>query len=218
MTTEPVFPPSDDKLGQILETAQRRFGLYGYEKTTMQEIAGDLGISKPLLYYYFADKSKLFRAVVEKEQEEFLRVMDQRVHEQESPADMMFEFISVRIHYFRKFINLTKLRMDTFHSIKPIVHELHEEIKAKEVQLVREIIERGISQNQFDVDAPEATTFLFLDILQMLRWKLLHKRELLTLTEEDESQMRCMMNQFAKIFIRGISHPAAQPMSLSKSL
>src|ERR1700749_4271897 len=56
----------DIKREKILEPSHQRFLHYGYSKTTMNEIAGDLSMSKALLYYYFPDKSELYVAVMRK--------------------------------------------------------------------------------------------------------------------------------------------------------
>jgi AcrR family transcriptional regulator len=50
---------------RILETARKMFRENGYRQTTMDEIAGKLGISKAALYTYFRDKEELFRAAYE---------------------------------------------------------------------------------------------------------------------------------------------------------
>ncbi len=63
----------------ILEAAQKRFGMYGIEKTSMREIADDLKLSKASLYYYFPDKESLYRAVIEKEQGEFIERIRERM-------------------------------------------------------------------------------------------------------------------------------------------
>ena len=63
------------KLETILEAAGKRIATHGFEKTTMQEIATDLEISKAALYYYFPDKESLFSAVVEREMEEFFSLV-----------------------------------------------------------------------------------------------------------------------------------------------
>ena len=60
-----------EKKEAIIKVAQEQFGLYGYKKTSMMEIADALGMSKGLLYYYFPDKEHLYTAVVEKEFMEF---------------------------------------------------------------------------------------------------------------------------------------------------
>lgn len=53
----------DSKVVIILEAARKRFAHFGISKTTMNEIAADIGMSKASLYYYFPDKEKLFVAL-----------------------------------------------------------------------------------------------------------------------------------------------------------
>jgi len=50
---------------RILEKALEKFKTLGYAKTTMDEIAAELGMSKKTLYKYFATKLDLIEAVVE---------------------------------------------------------------------------------------------------------------------------------------------------------
>ena len=57
---------ADRKREVILEKAILRFSHFGIQKTTMNEIADDLSMSKPSMYYYFPDKSALILAVVER--------------------------------------------------------------------------------------------------------------------------------------------------------
>ena len=42
----------DSKKNQIISAAVKRFGHFGYAKTTMNELADDLVITKANLYYY----------------------------------------------------------------------------------------------------------------------------------------------------------------------
>jgi AcrR family transcriptional regulator len=56
----------DKKKTLIIEAAQKRFSHFGVGKTTMNEIADDLSISKASLYYYFPDKLNLYAAVLQK--------------------------------------------------------------------------------------------------------------------------------------------------------
>src|ERR1700749_872920 len=62
----------DIKREKILEAAYQQFLHYGYSKTTMNEIAGALSMSKALLYYYFPDKSQLYIAVTRKLANEYI--------------------------------------------------------------------------------------------------------------------------------------------------
>lgn len=49
---------------EIIEVALKRFMHYGFSKTTMNEIADDLRITKANLYYYYPDKSALITDVI----------------------------------------------------------------------------------------------------------------------------------------------------------
>lgn len=55
----------DQKRESIIKAARKRFIHFGVDKTTMNEIADDLSISKASLYYYFPDKLNLYAAVLQ---------------------------------------------------------------------------------------------------------------------------------------------------------
>ena len=54
----------DKRKEEIVEVALKRFCHYGFSKTTMNEIAEDLHITKANLYYYYQDKAALIRDVI----------------------------------------------------------------------------------------------------------------------------------------------------------
>lgn len=54
----------DKRKEEIVEVALKRFCHYGFSKTTMNEIAEDLHISKANLYYYYQDKPALIKDVI----------------------------------------------------------------------------------------------------------------------------------------------------------
>src|ERR1700732_3909874 len=55
------------KRRQILDGARKVFLDLGFDGASMGEIARAAGVSKGTLYVYFADKSRLFEAIVEEE-------------------------------------------------------------------------------------------------------------------------------------------------------
>jgi len=59
-----VPKPSDTKQ-RILDTARELFLRQGVQKTTLQEIADQLGITKPALYYHFASREELVRSIMQ---------------------------------------------------------------------------------------------------------------------------------------------------------
>jgi AcrR family transcriptional regulator len=55
------------KRRQILDGAKKVFMDFGFDGASMGEIARAAGVSKGTLYVYFADKNRLFEAIVEEE-------------------------------------------------------------------------------------------------------------------------------------------------------
>lgn len=54
----------ENRKDQIIEVALKRFAHFGFHKTTMNEIADDLRITKANLYYYYPDKPSLILDVL----------------------------------------------------------------------------------------------------------------------------------------------------------
>ncbi len=62
---------------QILDAALAVFARHGYHKATIKQIAREAGLKSPaLIYWYFPNKSELFRAVVQRLATLFTRLTD----------------------------------------------------------------------------------------------------------------------------------------------
>lgn len=142
--TEAVTEKSNRVL-LIVDVAQKRFGLYGVEKTSMREIADDLKLSKASLYYYFPDKESLYRAVVEKEQVEFILKISERILRIQEPDQLLREYANSRLSYFRTLLNLSRLRFENYSNLKPVFRETIQLFKEKEKEIIIKIFEKGIS-------------------------------------------------------------------------
>src|SRR5882762_2958052 len=62
-----VAEEDSSKRRQILDGARKVFMDLGFDGASMGEIARSAGVSKGTLYVYFADKNRLFEAIVEEE-------------------------------------------------------------------------------------------------------------------------------------------------------
>src|SRR6201994_2123870 len=62
-----VHDEESSKRRQILDGARKVFLDLGFDGASMGEIARSAGVSKGTLYVYFADKNRLFEAIVEQE-------------------------------------------------------------------------------------------------------------------------------------------------------
>ena len=159
----------NEKLDAIVNAAQKRFGHYGLCKTTMNEIASDIGMGKASLYYYFPDKEKLFEAVVIKEQNEFLAEVNKMIKPGVKAPLLLKQYVTKRMVYFQRFLNLALLKSESISNPKPVICRMCNDFRAKEVELIQSIIQIGISNKEFrKVNSLEYADF-FTTVMQGIR-------------------------------------------------
>ncbi|MCX6255596.1 MAG: TetR/AcrR family transcriptional regulator [Bacteroidia bacterium] len=193
-----------NKAQLIAETAQKRFGLYGVEKTSMQEIADDLKLSKASLYYYFPDKESLYKAVIEKEQNEFIAIIHEKTLNIQEPERLLREYINTRLSYFRKLLNLSRLRLEAYSDLKPIFRETLSLFREKEKEIIIEIFEKGINNGTFFIKDTDQTASLFLDLLKGLRISAVNDKKSLFIEKEEYDRLLENTIAFTDIFIKGL--------------
>ena len=194
----------EDKVSVIIETAQRRFALYGAEKTTMREIAGDLKMTKGSLYYYFPDKENLYRAVIEKEQDEFIRVLEEELSNIKDPSEGIYRYVNHRLSYFRTMVNLGRMRAESYTEYKPLIAHSMARFREREKQLITGLLDSGNLSGMFDIRNTGETASLFLDLLKGLRSAVFAHKELIVIDDEEFMVMAGKAEQFTGIFIKGI--------------
>jgi AcrR family transcriptional regulator len=63
----------DQRRALIVESAGRLFGEHGYDGTRLDRVAADAGVTKPVLYRHFADKTALYLALLERHRDDLGR-------------------------------------------------------------------------------------------------------------------------------------------------
>ena len=61
---DPAREPEKEKQQRVLTAAKAVFLRYGFRRVTMQDIADEVGISRPALYLVFPNKEEVFKAAV----------------------------------------------------------------------------------------------------------------------------------------------------------
>lgn len=206
MNTTKSGSDKSEKVQMIIEVAQKRFGLYGLEKTSMREIADDLNLSKASLYYYFPDKENLYKAVVEKEQTEFIAKISKRIFSIQEPEQLLLEYANARLSYFRTLLNLRRLRLEAYSGLKPVFMETIQIFKEKEKEIIKRIFEKGISSGIFFVSDTDQTATLYLDLLKGLRTTLVNEKKTLFIEQEEFDLLLEKTIAFTNFFIKGLKY------------
>lgn len=106
-------PASRDTRRDILRAALKRFAHGGYAATSVQQIVSDVQVSKPTLYYYFADKSALFEALVHEAHDERYRLMREAAARAKDARGQLVEILNVLFEYFTGHRELMRISLAT---------------------------------------------------------------------------------------------------------
>lgn len=206
MNTQTHSSDNPEKINLIVDAAQKRFGAFGLMKTTMQEIATDLSMSKGLLYYYFPDKEHLYKAVVEKEQNEFIKTFNKKAEKISNPEEVLKEYVNIRLSYFKSLINLNRLSFDASASINNVLGDIWVEFRTKEIQIVKKIFAQGVEDEIFNISNIDETTSLFVDLLKGLRFIEIHQKRIFYIDEDEYKMLAKKSKAFTEIFINGLKY------------
>lgn len=95
-----MHPTRKNRREQIFDVGARLFAEKGYERTSLQEVADALGVTKPALYYYYSSKEELLFEVMS-------FCIDRVTHDLEeisvspgTPSQRLAEFIQRYVHFF----------------------------------------------------------------------------------------------------------------------
>jgi AcrR family transcriptional regulator len=194
----------EDKVEIIITTAQKRFGLYGVEKTSMQEIANDLGMSKASLYYYFPDKESLYKSVISREHKEFLRKLNEDLRNITDPAECLMKYSLARISYFRKLTSLSRLRLTSYDELKPVIADMLKSYREEEKQIVIQILEKGISKKLFKIDDTYKTATVLLDILRGQNRLILSSKDPMVFNDAEYNLLYEKVKDIVEVFIKSL--------------
>jgi TetR/AcrR family transcriptional repressor of mexJK operon len=156
------------------------------------------------LYYYFPDKESLYKAVVEKEQTEFIEKISERISSIHEPEQLLLEYANTRLSYFRTLLNLSRLRLEAYSGLKPVFMESIQIFKEKEKEIIKKILKKGISSGIFFISDADQTATLFLDLLKGLRTTLFNEKETLFIEQEEYDLLLQKTIAFTNFFIRGL--------------
>ncbi len=198
---------NDRKRELIIESAMKRFSRFGVQKTTMNEIADDMAVTQPSLYYYFPDKTSLIVAVVEKILNDYFKELESSVKGIISLKEFFYKVIESRRAFVERYfmLHLTDSPTDTVvrESCGPILSNSRE----KEASIVADFIKESIKRGEISSVDPKKTSSLYLDSMTGLSMWIISRSEKKILPESGQFEMVVnRQRELAEIFFRGLKH------------
>lgn len=132
---------------EILLGARDLFERFGFKKTTMEDIARQIGKSKSALYYYYKTKEEIFEAFILNEIETAHNLVAEAVKKEESAAGKFRTVFTSLLEGVKQKANKFSFKSDLYDN-----HFLFESIVRKRdsyiEELIKDILILGISQRE----------------------------------------------------------------------
>ncbi len=196
------------KQTEIINAAQELFQTFGFEKTTMTDIAKHLGISKASLYYYFTDKEGIIRMLAIQDQKQFIAEIQTIEEQASSTHEKLVIYAGKRIELLQKHLTLSSINLATSSSIRSVFSSIIIEFRKKEIELVADILKNGIEKQEISEIVPEENAELYIDVLRGLRKNAFYNSEKFEFRKIGSTALNLAQKQsklFTEIFIKGIS-------------
>lgn len=140
---------------EILATAARLFRENGYRATTMEDIARELGITKPALYYYINTKHDLLYAICESAMDLLTRGEREIENAPGGVEDKLKKLVTFHVNMFSKYGDITNVYLVDENELPP---EQREKIRSQSREyetIYRRLLEQGVSEGRFrEMDIP----------------------------------------------------------------
>ena len=156
------------KKENIIEAAIKRFSHFGIQKTTLAEIADDLAVSKPSLFYYFPDKQSLVAAVEEKIINEYIEALQKQFGHTITVEQALKKMIEVRMQFFEKYFMLSDQLESPDAGATKALAGVKQKLKEKETTLLANLFENGVQKKELKPMDPVKTGGLLLETLSAL--------------------------------------------------
>jgi len=156
----------DKRKEEIIEVATRRFCHYGFSKTTMNEIAEDLRITKANLYYYYQDKSALIKDVICRVSDILLKSEQQLLAQTNKDfLGTLFALLELRASHMRTYYILyINENLDWIKGIE--IGDFIDKIKLRDSQLLKGVIQEFVDNGELFLNDLDEAVETYTDIIR----------------------------------------------------
>lgn len=146
---------------EFLTAAQKLFQQYGFQKTTMEDIAKAIGKGKSTLYYYYKSKSEVFQDVIIREADEVINSVFEATQKASSAVEKLQIYLQFSFDTLKSKVNLYGvMKEEVFKQgdvsfYRPSMIETLKEYSKRENQIVKDILLLGVEKKEFTAEIKE---------------------------------------------------------------
>jgi AcrR family transcriptional regulator len=161
----------------ILEAAKKRFQRFGYSKTTMDEIAGDAGISKGTIYLYFENKEDIFNELLAREAREMERYLYRKVKSEKSVLKQLEMIFTGALDYLERHPFLDSILSRDVDIVSPRILKHVFSVEERYVSVIEDYMRRGIDIGELEPFNPRISAYIMYKIFEAFSYASTLKEE-----------------------------------------
>lgn len=159
-----VVKEAEERKNEILDVAERLFGIKGFDSTSTTDILNEVGIARGTLYYHFKSKEEILDAMISRMMERLIENAKAIVAQKDVPVlqrlTMMLVSLNVSDSNFGQ-----ELLKQAHKPQNALMHQKMEKCLLSGINpIITDLIKEGITQGICQTDYPEEVaemTFLY---------------------------------------------------------
>ncbi|MFN8036420.1 MAG: TetR/AcrR family transcriptional regulator [Acidimicrobiia bacterium] len=189
--TQTTNPPTTAP-ERMLEAAQLCFSRFGFQKTSMEDIAREAGVSRGSIYRHFPDKEALYRAVAADQARHYLGELRRRTARLPSLTDQLVEAAQLTVTFLQDNpLNAAMQRTDPDAFVR-LLTTGSRDLVAMGVEAVIPLIEAAVERGEVrpDLDVRRAAEWMTRVVLSLI------VTPAVTFDADDPAQRRSFIREF----------------------
>ena len=170
-TSPPTSDPDATTVERLLQAAAHAFADKGFHATTTRDIASGAGLSPAGVYVHFGSKEELLFNLSRSGHESAIRLLRAAIADGRTPADQLANIMARFSEWHVEQYQVARVVQYEHHHLTPDHHAEVLALRKEMDSLVRDVLERGVTDGAFTVDDSAHTSLALLSIVvDVARW------------------------------------------------
>ena len=183
---------------RIMQISRELYARYGFRKTTLNDIARELGMTKSSIYYYFGNKEEKFNQLISSDIEKWKKELSDFVGRQDSVQEKLAAYITKKMEIVCSISDFYRSPIEEYHENFSLIEKLRAETDKEEIGIIKEILGEGNRQGVFNVQDIDMTALNMLNILKGLEHYYIGRKKGRNLKKTMENMVSLFLNGLIK--------------------
>ena len=182
----------------LLDAARDIFSHYGYNKTTVDDIAKAARKGKSTFYYYYKSKEEIFHAVIEKEAQIFKLKLIESISIEAEPIEKIKRYILTRLNTFNSLLNFYSALKNEHIDHFAFIEQTREKYDKEQVNIVKMVLIEAEQNGKIELSDSQLVAESLATILKGLEYNLMFSSTRVDISDEK-------INKLLRMVFYGIS-------------